>query len=432
MLQCIVKIKLIQVTAYADASGNSIPRNEIFDIDSCHSFEVYSSWKSLSDTATIEIPKNIYVKDANNNNIMWGESTTPDRTKGYISAGGFANPQASKAPLIMRGDEIIITAGYSYISKVNTDGTLTYASTTNNVFHGFVSSLESKSTLKIHCEDFMWLLKQTTMPSKIYTSPENDINDVLNDIVKASNLVNNEYLITADTGGFTLGVEGFSTGNESAAVALNKLKKILPSLAFYFRDGTLRGGGVVYYPRDQSAGTDNTGNPLYSSFNFQKNIISHQLQYSLKNDVKVAALCYSISSLAQNQQQTNKMGATQFLTKRLEATVSIPGSSNLSDYEYYIFYFKNAPDCKTLKSRGITYLNRYHYDGFRGSKTFGLPFIKHGNIIYISDSLLPERNGHYMVKAVHHSFSIDSGLRQDIELHFRTDNIPSAVLQQAM
>jgi hypothetical protein len=434
MLQCIVNITLIQVTTYTASDGSSVPRNEIFNIDFCNSFEVYSSWKDLSDTATIEIPKNIYVKDANNNQIIWGESTTPDKVNGYVNAGGFINTQVSKVPLIMRGDEIWITAGYSYISQVNPDGSLKYANMTNNIFHGFVSSLESKSNLKIHCEDYMWLLKQTTMPTKTYSSPDNDISIVLNDIVTASNNVNDNYLITSDTGGFTLSIDGFATGNETAAETLNKLKKILPSLAFYFRNGVLRGGGIVYFPQDQSLGTDNNGKPLYNNFAFQNNIISNKLHYRLKSDIRVAALCYSVNSTAGST--TNRMGGTQFFTFRLEATVGDnlpPGSSPPDDYEYYTFYFKEVSDQKTLTTQGQTYLNRYQYDGYRGKlKTFGMPFVQHGNIIYLTDKLLPERNGHYMVKSVHYSFSIDSGLRQDIELHFRTDNIPQNILEQGM
>jgi len=446
MLQSIINIQLIQVMPYTDAKGNSIARNEIFNISFCHSFEVYSTWKSLSDTATIEIPKNVYVKDANNNNILWGESTTPDKVNGYVSAGGFNNPQVSKAPLIMRGDEVYITAGYSYISKVNADGSLVYSSATNTIFHGFVSSLEAKSTLKIHCEDFMWLLKQTAMLPKTYSAPNSDINDVLDDIVTNSNRVNNDYLITSNTGGFALSVNGFSTENETAAETLNRLKKILPSLSFYFRGAELRGGGIVYYPQDQSGGIDNNGKPLYNTFNFRQNIISDELQYSLKGDVKVAAVCYSVNASAGIPATTNKMGGSQLFTTRYQTTVGIPTPArkihsggdvtpapNPDDYEYYTFYFKDISNINALQTQGQTYLNRYQYDGFRGKfNTFGLPFVEHGNIIYLTDDLMPERNGHYMVKGVRYSYDIDSGLRQDIELHFRTDGLSSSQLEQGM
>jgi hypothetical protein len=433
MLQCLVNITLVQVAPYIASDGTTVPRNEIFNIGFCHSFEMFSSWNNLSDTATIELPKNIYVKDANNKNVIWGESSTPGKIKGYVSAGGFSNPEVSKTPLIMRGDEITITAGYSYISNVNNDGSLSYSNTTANIFHGFVSSLESKSTLKIHCEDFMWLLKQTAMKTKTYSLPGNDISNLLNDIVTASNKANNDYLITSDTGGFALCIDGFATGNETAAESLNRLKKILPSLAFYFRDDVLRGGGVVYFPQDQSIGTDTNGKPLYNTFNFQKNIISDQLHYSLKNDIKVAAICYSVSSSPDKNKTANKMGGTRLFTSRLQATVGVPGNANSANYEFYTFYFKDITTPSMLTAQGQTYLNRYQYDGYRGRfKTFGIPFVKHGNIIYLTDDLMPERNGHYIVKSVHYTYSIDGGLRQDIELHFRTDNISQNVLEQGM
>lgn len=422
MLQCVINIKLVQVTPYIDGQGNTIARNETFTIDFCHSLEVYSSWSSLSDTATVELPKNVYVKDANNSNIIWGESTTPDKVRGYVNAGGFDNVQIAKAPLFMRGDEIYITTGYSYISNVNADGSLQYSTVTNSIFQGFISSVESKSTVKLHCEDAMWLLKQTTMPVKTYMSPDNDIGDVLNDIMANVNSLYINNQITYNTGGFTLSVDGLAVGNETAADVLNKLKQIMPSMAFYFRGNELRGGGMVYYPQDRS--TVNT-------FNFQKNIISDDLQYSLKSDVKVAAICYSVNSTQSTIM--NKMGGIQFFTGRLQTIVGVPYNANANDYEYYNFYFKDVADESQLSTQGQVYLNRYQYDGFRGKfETFGLPFVQHGNIIYITDNLMPERNGHYIVKGVYYTYGINSGLRQEIELHFRTDGLSDEQLGQGM
>lgn len=432
MLQCLIHITLIQVTPYTDANGNSIARDEIFTFDACHSFEISSTWQSLSDTAVVEFPKNIYVRDANNSQILWGESATPGKTRGYVSAGGFGNAQVSKTPLFMRGDEIYINAGYSYISNVNSDGTLQYANSSNTLFHGFISSVESKSSLRIHCEDYMWLLKQTTMPNKTYTAPNNDISHVLSDIVNASNQVHDDYLITYNTAGFTLSVDNLQTGSETAAGVLNKLKKFLPSMAFYFRNGELRGGGIVYYSGDQaSIGIGPDGKAIYNTFNFQKNIISDELHYSMQADVKVAANCYSVNSMQGGSK--NKMGGMQYFTSRVQTTVGLAPGTNANAYEYYNFYFKDVTDAGDLTTKGQTYLNRYQYDGYRGSfTTFGLPFIEHGNIITLTDSLMPERNGNYIVKGVNYSYGTNSGLRQNIDLHFRTDNVPQDVLEQGM
>jgi len=432
VLQCLINITIIQVTPYTDANGKSIARTEVFTFDFCHSFEIHSSWQSLSDTAVIEFPKNVYVRSEYNNQVLWGESTTPDKTTGYTNAGGFGSAGVSKAPLFMRGDEVYINAGYSYISNVNSDGSLQYANTSNTLFHGFISSVESKSNLRIHCEDYMWLLKQTTMPCKTYTAPDNDISDVLNDIMVASNKAHDDFLIYYNTGGFTLSVDNLDTGNETAADVLNKLKKILPSLAFYFRYGELRGGGIVYYPGDQhSTGTDTNGKPTYQTFNFQKNIISDELHYSLHADIKVAANCYSVNSKQGSSQ--NKMGGKQYFTSRVQTTVGVPKDADANAYEYYNFYFKDVTDTDDLTKKGQTYLNRYQYDGYRGNfTTFGLPFIEHGNIITITDNLLPERNGNYMVKGVNYSYGTNRGLRQNIDLHFRTDNVSEDILEQGM
>jgi hypothetical protein len=427
MLQCIVNITLTQ------QPKNNNGRDKVFNLSFCHSFEVYSSWKDLSDTATVEVPKNVYVTDQNGNQVLWGDSTTQGKVKGYVNAGGFnsANAQVSSTPLIMRGDSIVIKAGYSYISQVNADGSLNYNTQLNTVFTGYISSLESKNTLKLHCEDNMWLLKQTNMQAKTYAAPNNDISNVLNDIVAQVQSVFPNSNLSANTNNFTLGVDGFKTGNETAAETLNKLKKILPSMGFYFRNNVLRGGGSVYYYSDQSLGTGPDGEPLYNTFNFQKNIITDEMHYSLMSDVKVGAQCYSVTSTQGTKK--NKMGTPQYTTDRYDATVGVQNGDDADGYEYYTFYFKDVTSTKTLTAKGATYLARYQYDGFRGNfTTFGMPFVQHGNIIYITDNLYPERNGHYMVKAVHYSFGLDSGLRQEIDLHFRTDNIDQSVLQQGM
>lgn len=425
MLQCLVNITLQQLTPYG-----GMERTKTFVLDFCHSFEVYSSWSSLSDTAVIEVPKNVYVKDPNGDTILWGDATTPDKVKGYVNAGGFGSKGVSTTPLIMRGDAITITAGYAYISQVNDDRSLNYHTKINTLFSGYVSSVESKSNLRIHCEDAMWLLKQVTMPTNTYSAQNNnnDISYVLNDIASKVNSVfkKSNFNSKGNTGGFELSVEGFTTGNETAAETLNSLKKILPSMGFYVRGNELRGGGIVYFPSDQnSTGTGGDGKPVYNTFNFQRNIVSDELHYSLQTDVKVAAICYSVNSAANKNNQSNKMGGMQYLTSRLQTTVGVADHDNPDAYEYYRFYFKDIAKEDILKTKGQTYLSRYQYDGYRGKfKTFGLPFIAHGNIITITDNLMPERNGNYMVKGVHYNYGVNSGLRQDIELHFRTDNIP--------
>ncbi|HTA28064.1 MAG TPA: hypothetical protein VK809_09765 [Bacteroidia bacterium] len=435
MLQCIVNITIQQVSD-TDNNGDDNGRSKTFYIPFCNSYEVYSSWKNLSDTAVVEIPKNVYVTDENGEQVVWGDSTTADKQNGYINAGGFDNDEVSSPPLIMRGDMVTIEAGYSYISQVNLDGSLNYHTETHTLFQGFVSALEMKSSIRIHCEDNMWMLKQTGMTDKTYGGDvSNDISDVLDDIVTQVNLIYPDNQISDDTYQFSLSVGNFSTAeNETAADVLNKLKKLMPSMGFYFRGNVLRGGGIVYFPSDQSTGTDSDGNPLYPSFNFQRNIISDALTYSQKSDINIGAKCYSINSATDSDNPTqNKMGVDQYTTKRLEVSVGDDNQGNADAYEYYTFYFRDITDEDDLMQKGQTYLNRYHYDGFRGKfKTFGLPFVQHGNIIYLTDDILPERDGHYMVKGVHYTYGIESGMRQEIELHFRTDNIDDDILSSGM
>ncbi len=435
MLQCIINITVQQVSD-TDNTGEDNGRNKTFYIPFCNSYEIYSSWKNLSDTAVVEIPKNVYVTDENGDQVVWGDSTTADKQNGYVNAGGFDNDEVSNPPLIMRGDMVTIEAGYSYISQVNPDGSLNYHTETNTLFEGFVSALEMKSSMRIHCEDNMWMLKQTGMTEKTYGGDvSNDISDVMDDIKTQVNAIYTDNQIDDDACQFSLSVGNFATGeNETAAEVLDKLKKIMPSIAFYFRGNVLRGGGIVYFPSDRSKGYDNNGNPLYPNFNFQRNIISEELTYNQMSDINMGAKCYSVNSTSDpDSSPKNKMGAPQCKTIRLETEVGDQSQGDADSFEYYTFYFRDITSEDELKAKGQTYLNRYHYNGFRGKfKTFGLPFVQHGNIINITDDILPERNGHYMVKGVHYTYSLDSGMRQEIELHFRTDDIDSDTLSGGM
>ena len=87
-------------------------------------------------------------------------------------------------------------------------------------------------------------------------------------------------------------------------------------------------------------------------------------------------------------------------------------------------------------------LEKYNYVGFKGKFiTLGIPVfswqspaainpIIFGNIISLTDSVLKERNGNYLVKSVKTTFSVDAGFRAELELHFRTDSLTEAQLAQ--
>ena len=95
-----------------------------------------------------------------------------------------------------------------------------------------------------------------------------------------------------------------------------------------------------------------------------------------------------------------------------EVTVGDPDGAQRSLH----FYWNGKgvkPDILKLANLELS-TNRY--DGFRGSfETFGYSRIDAGDIAQLSDTKLPERNGLYLVKAVHRKFDMN-GYRQNIEL----------------
>ncbi len=94
--------------------------------DFCSQIEIKSSWKTLTDTAKISLPKKIMIEK--------------DQVKKPIQ------------DIIKRGDKVLIMAGYN--DQLNVE------------FTGFVSSFTTGIPLIIECEDSMWQLKQTSKINK--------------------------------------------------------------------------------------------------------------------------------------------------------------------------------------------------------------------------------------------------------------------------
>jgi len=89
----------------------------VFQFDFVHAVRIRKSWKNLTDTAVVELPRNLALNGVN----------IRDQ--------------------IRRGDEVIINMGYDYNHR--------------EVFVGYVREVEPGVPVKIHCEDSMWQLKQT-------------------------------------------------------------------------------------------------------------------------------------------------------------------------------------------------------------------------------------------------------------------------------
>jgi len=185
----------------------------------------------------------------------------------------------------------------------------------------------------------------------------------------------------------------------------------------------LRCGSTVYTSYDSST----------YNFDFQKNIISNDLDYQRRDDVILSAIGTSVNIVATGG--TTKDGQPKTQTQKLEvfctyqnnaftSVVKLPGSTTEfpSDIEgeRHIFEYNNITDPNELIAETKMQLWRYYYTGYRGSfTTFGIPFVRMGDNVALTDVILPERNGTYKVKKVEYKLSVDGGLRQVIKLDYK-------------
>ena len=158
--------------------------------DYVHECRVDSSWKALTSTAEIELPKNLNIEGDKLNNI------------------------------IKKGQPVTIQCGY--------DGNL------NNEFNGFVTGLKPGIPFKVICEDEMWNLKQTNV--KLHYS-NITLKKLLADIMPA----NVKYTcIDAE-----LGPVNTRFGGASIAMLLEEIEKTY-GIRSFFQNGVLNVGFV--YP----------------------------------------------------------------------------------------------------------------------------------------------------------------------------------------
>lgn len=143
--------------------------------------EIKSSWKQLTDTAMVSLPKS----------VRFGDKELKD--------------------LIRQNDPVRIWLGY--------DGNL------KKEFEGYVTKVEPNIPLKIHCQDAMWLLKQNNVVASFR-------NPTLAEIVAAVVPPNIPFV----TGEMQFGA--FRINNVSAAKVLSELQRNYGIYSF-FRDGVL-------------------------------------------------------------------------------------------------------------------------------------------------------------------------------------------------
>jgi len=376
---------------------NSEGRNKVLNFDFVTEFECSDTWVDFTNSAKITTPKNIYVRDGNNVLISLGGTNK--------NVGGFdANP------LFLKGDKVSINFGYRYQDKL---GNEKLELPKNPIFEGYITEVGSKKPIELKCEDNMWKLKQIPAPNKLFLQKDYTWEQILKEL-----LIGTPYTVNALT---STRIGDFRTQNEQIAQVMERVRKDY-HLEAYFHGNELRCGSKVYIESEA----------VEHVFIFQQNIISDELNYARKDDIILSAICYSVNK--EELTTTTKSGKTKTSETRTEILVywdrdkyefKFQEKKKGEEYpanvegERKTLYFWDVKSTKDLFEQGVNQLKKYYYEGFRGKfTTFGMPYVKLGDVVNIKDNILPERNGRYKVKGVEYSGGKD-GHRQNITLDYK-------------
>jgi hypothetical protein len=388
MYRCVTNITITQLPSVSFPN-----RKTVLGFDFVNEFECSDSWRDLTNKGKMVLPKNLYFRD------QFGKLQPLHGTN--INIGGFS----SNAPLLLRGDKIKIVAGYKYFDKAGREIT-----DTATMFEGYISKVGSKIPIECELEDNMWLLKQTPVGLRTF-SKSDKLSTILAFILHGTGFTYNALTET------TFGA--FSVGNETACQVLQRLQKTY-GFESYFRGNELRCGAIIYIP----------GEGTTQNFFFQQNIISDELEYVRKDDITLSAVAHNY--IEELTGKHTKDGQAKTKRTRLEVLVTLRNGvktikeikkgdtvpSN-NEGERRTLFYPGAKTVSELADLAFKEIVKYYYTGLRGKfTTFGIPFVRQGDVANIQDPILPERNGLYKIKQVDYTGGV-SGLRQEISLDFK-------------
>ncbi|HXS58987.1 MAG TPA: hypothetical protein VN726_22845 [Hanamia sp.] len=373
-------------------------RNKTLIFDFVHEFSCSDNWRDLTNKGKVTVPKNLYVRDANNQLVpLFGTN---------VNIGGFS----SNPPLLMRGDQVTIDWGYKFFKngKEIFQGT---KSNNGSLFQGWISEVTSKKPMEFLVEDNMWKLKQIQAPLHTFSATDT-LENILSYLLK-----NTPYTVNALTS-TTFGA--FRVGNETVAEVLARLRKQF-HFESYFRGNELRCGSTIYIESEANT----------STFTFQQNIISDELEYRRKDDIVLSIV--ASNKIEEETGKLTKDGHNKTKCTRLEVLVTLQNGSDVpttfvktkgQDYppntggERMTLPYPGATSIAQLVSLATAELKKFYYTGFKGKfTTFGLPYVRMGDNVQLMDNVLPERNGLYKVRGVEYTGGVN-GLRQTIELDY--------------
>jgi hypothetical protein len=399
MLRLVSKVTITQITDW-----NSIKRDSVYEFSFVNNITIESGWDQLTDTAKLIFPRNMYFLNEN--------TGVKENWQGKNFYAG------DTVPIIQRGDKIKIDLGYIWF-----DGTQDITEM-HTEFDGFIVRVFNKTPIEIDCEDYMWQLKQIKAPNKTYYEKDWSVETMLQDMLKGTDI---DFKVRKS---ITTKIGDFLSENETVAEVLARLRKD-KHLNSYIRRIEQAGGsvkhelrcsGIVYYPEDNRGGLDGW------VFDFNKNIISDNLEYKLKEDVNLHIKAFSVNK--EEGTETTKTGKTKKTNKRL--SVVVPDENLHVGGETKTLYFYDVKSEAELKRLATERLNRVWFTGLRGSfETFGLPSVRHGDWVYCQSRQIKEKSGTYLCKKMVKTFGVN-GYRQDIELDMRLDGITKEEIDKGL
>ena len=353
MYRCLTEITITQ---------EALGRNKVYKLNFCTNVEIESSWQTLTNTAKVVLPKNLYVK-SDNKSVTWFN-------KAIVN---------SDNPILLRGDKINIKLGYLWRDNLGAE-----QRQLNEVFDGYITKINNRIPIELECQDNMYKLKQIQLPSKSWKGY------TLGQMLKE--VLGNSYDVSTTEG---LDISTYVSNNVTVSQALSELKTIY-GVSCYFKGNRLISSGMPY---------ETTGRAEHI-FDFQKNVISDDLHYKRKDDQNIVVRAISLYS------EGNKKKKLSLYVPKEDASAEVK-----------TFHFLNVNNLEDLRKLANDRIKKYWYEGWEGTfETFGLPFVNHGDVAILRDKVLPERNGAFLVKKVNYEMGMN-GFRQKIEVDIKLSDL---------
>ncbi|HPX59819.1 MAG TPA: hypothetical protein PLL02_05245 [Bacteroidales bacterium] len=324
--------------------------NAKITLDYCNSITVKTSTKNLTDTASVSIPRNI---------SRQGKFLTD-----YIN----------------RGDKIELRFGYEEYGV-------------NTMFKGYIKDIVNDFSVKIECENEMYMFKKTNVVPKVYESF--DLKSFLKEYVQDIEV---EYVGEAPAFG------KFTVANEmTLSEALDKIMEAFPYIKGYFQGGKFicQLASVASIARETIHVDPN------------RNIISDTLKYIKEDDVKIGVKAIHIRD--DNSRLVAYSPSKAFAEAKGNADRVVQ-----KGYELRTQYCTTAKDMASLQEWADERAKMLTQERMDGSITmFGVPLVWKGDNVTFNDDYRKERTGkRFFVESVDYNFS-NNGFNQTVTLGFR-------------